>query len=427
MRQAQLDDLVGPGTLSELSKKLCALPEAKFLAVVEQLNPYSDVPAVAQLIDACRPRLRQLRPARPSSLKRLFSVPFEDLLASSSPADGLAPLSIPRAAIRPCWEVVKHKAADEISDLDARLREIGPANAKRLLDLCERLWLVGAGVLTAVTTEPAADHPRQMLLIRDALLAAPIIERFKREVPAKPVAAIGPAEKACIVKCINELTGRRVPVIAFLLVVAARVRSPAELIELLGGTGAPVPEEIETFAVAQLVDRVNRLDDTIAISGPEALAKEIDEVLQAMAETTGVVGKALKTGLDENALGMEQAARAALDEHVIDAAPGALEAAFAIEPARDALLAAEAHARALYRSRKAAQRLGLGDKAEAIMTSMRHRFEACVQDELKAAAATGSPATSAALYRAIRMIELVAGTEAARPHLRAAINTARSC
>jgi hypothetical protein len=417
---------VGLGPLAELSEKLRGLPDAKFLAVVEQLGPVTQTPAVAGLLDAYRARLRQLQPPRPLTLKRLFCRPFEDLLISQPPSPGLERIRIPRAAIGPSWDVASRNAASEIADLNATLRTIQPVEAKRLQALCERLWMVGARELAAETATEKPDHPCRLTLIRDALMAAPVIERFKRRVPAKLVPAIGANEKACIVGCINDLAVRQAPLIGFLLVVAARVRSPAELIRILGDTGVPVPEEIEIFAVARLSERVSRLGDTITAAGPEGLAKEIEEVLQAMADTNSVVGGAARTGLDQGAAGMEQAARAALDEHVIEAAPAALEAALEEEPGRTTLLTAEAHARALYRARKAAKRLGLGAKADAVIGAARQRFEAQIADEINAATERGGSAGTPAMFRAIRMIELVAGAEAARPHIRALVATNQS-
>jgi hypothetical protein len=424
MTNPPLDELMG-GQLAAVSAMLTALPEPKFLAVVEQLTPLVHIPTVALLFDACRPRLRKIRPHRPLTLKRLFCRPFEDLLVTGPCPEGFERLRIPRAAITPCWNVVAGRIAGEIATLQANLRDLPAATEKSAFTIAERLWDVSGRAL-ADAPEPVAGPSPHPALMRDALLAAPVIERFKREVPAKPVATIGAEIKGRIVECFGELTTQQMPTVGFLLVIAARVKSPAELIELLGGTGAPVPEEIEAFAVTQLLDRVNRLDETIATAGPEGLAKEIDEVLNAMSETRNVVGKAIKTGLEQHARDMESAARAALDEHVIAAAPGALEAAFAESPEFEALIAAESHARALYRARKAAKRLGLGQKAEAMISAMRQRFEACIEEEMKMAAATGNSGQSPALFRAIRMIELVAGVDAARPLLHAALSGERA-
>ncbi|HZT89093.1 MAG TPA: hypothetical protein VFA12_14055 [Stellaceae bacterium] len=419
MKQAQLDELIGSGPLAELAQRLCALPEAKFLAVVGQLERHAHVPAIGLLMDACRPRLRQLRPPRVPSLKRLFCRPFEDLLVSRQPPEGLAKARILRDAVDPCWAAIKAAGQEQIAELEENLRGIAPGQAKLVFSLGERLWQTAGRLLSAARSGEAPDAAQQTMLMRDALLAAPAIERFKREVPTKPVPKLGKPEKTIILECIEQLATQRLPTNAFLLVLAARVKQPAELIEILAGTDVRVPEEVESCAVAQLVDRVNRLDETITETGPEGLAKEIEEVLQAMAETGNVLGKSVKNGLDENVVVMEQAARAALDEHVIEAAPAALEAAFEDAPGQDALLAAEAHARALYRSRHAAKKLGLGAKAEAAMAAARERFEARLAEELKAAAEAGNSEGNAAIFRAIRMIELVAGTEAARPHIRA--------
>ena len=409
---AKLEQLLG------LSDKLLDAPKESFLAVIEQLGPYTAVPQVARLFDKLRPRLRELRPPRSPSLKRLLCRPFEDLL-TSAPANQIDLVRIPRSAIGACWEFLNRRAAGEIAGLERRLARLSASEPERVYELGEALWSLAGHLLLDASSQKPKEVPA---LIGQVLVAAGPVERFKREVPTTPFAILGKAEGACLVEGIMGLRGRGLPIIGLVLAVAARAQSPAALIDLLRHDEADVPPELDAFVVSELAELAAEFEDKIATAGPETLAREAETMLNALEEVRKAIGGALPPGFEQRSFGIEKTVRTAIGTRVIDPAPEAIGIVLEADASPDSLRAAEAHARALRRVTKTAASVGLGDRAEAAISEIRGRFVACIDEELsRPRAAAGLRGVGDAAYRAIRMIELLAGPEAARPHLIAAL------
>jgi len=73
------------------------------------------------LLQAMRPRLRQLRPARVMSLERLCWVPVQRFLVDRMGSDPRAPWIVPRRLLSPLWQALERREADLVDQLRRRL------------------------------------------------------------------------------------------------------------------------------------------------------------------------------------------------------------------------------------------------------------------------------------------------------------------
>src|SRR5258708_2360049 len=220
-------------SIAGLSEKLTSVSETKFLDVIQYLSELqfpptapSVLPEIRRLMDKARPRLRELKPPRPLTLTRLFCRPFEDLLhARGSEIAG----GIPRSEIEPCWQLLTNRDDAGLKELAAELAAISPNAPRQLLEFAERFWGHAARILADCAA--ANQGPRHLRLITDTLAAAPAIEAFKTAVPAKPISRLGDIEGTLVVEGRRSLVEHGLSAEGFLLVVAAGLQPPADLVD----------------------------------------------------------------------------------------------------------------------------------------------------------------------------------------------------
>ena len=243
----------GLDLLPWLRDRLTTLSDAKFVAVMENLGVISELPAVEGLIHEARPRLRVLRPQRPRSLKRPLCLPLEDLLAvMPAGAPGLA--VVDRGVVDPLWRHIESHERAALTPLKTEFRRTPANRPQQVLDIGERLWQFAAKVLDAAPV-PGIPEERSVLL-RDIMVVASAIEAFKRAVPRKPIATLGDYETAWISDQLHSFAERGLPKRGFLLVVAARLESPAQLLAWLRERGETVPPVVEQFVIGKRGRRI---------------------------------------------------------------------------------------------------------------------------------------------------------------------------
>jgi hypothetical protein len=128
----------------------------------------------------------------------------------------------------------------------------------------------------------------------------------------------------------------------------------------------------------------------------------------------------MKTDLDNGTKHVAGVIKDLLGRHVIDPATEAIEAALpgAGSTADTAqLVSAEAHARALARSRRLARQVGLDGRANAAVTAIQDRLRASIGQALDSAGPAGGASEQVA-FSAIHILELVAGQPEAEKYLR---------
>lgn len=403
----------GLDLLPWLRERLTTLSDAKFVAVMENLGIISELPAVEGLIHEARPRLRVLRPQRPRSLKRPLCLPLEDLLAVNP--TGLPGLAVvDRGVVDPLWRHVESHERAALGPLKTEFRRTPANRPQQILDIGERLWQFAAKVLDAAPV-PGIPEERSVLL-RDIMLVASAIEAFKRAVPRKPIAQLGDYETDWISDQLHSFAERGLPKRGFLLVVAARLEAPAQLLAWLRERGEPVPPVVEQFVVGKLSGEIARFDREAGTLAPDTLAVIANDLFLTLAAMDKTLGPSSRRELATRADGLDTRVRDVLQRRIIDPATDGVTAALGDGPSRETLRAAESHALALAVSLKTATKIGLGAAADKAVVAIRR---ACLDriDEILRRASGGAedPAQSeAAMFQSVRLIELVEGVTSAR-------------
>ncbi len=126
-----------------MREALAGAPDATLGRVVGMLDSLNDRRAADTLLEAARPRLRDLRPARPLRFTRLLALPFEPVLVATEAWDGGA-ATIPRAALSPIGRAM-HAALGETAEA-IEIAALGQtmANTALVARLGARLWPVAA-------------------------------------------------------------------------------------------------------------------------------------------------------------------------------------------------------------------------------------------------------------------------------------------
>lgn len=402
----------GLDLLPWLRERLTTLSDAKFVAVMENLGIISELPAVEGLIHAARPRLRVLRPQRPRSLKRPLCLPLEDLLAAA-PAGVPGLTVVDRGIVDPLWRHVESHERAILTPLKAEFRRTPANRPQQLLDIGERLWRLAANVLDA-SPIPGVPEERSVL-IRDILVVADAIEAFKRAVPRKPIAKLGDYETDWIGDQLQSFAEQGLPKRGFLLIVAARLESPGQLLMWLRERGEMVPPVVEHFIVGKLSGEIARFDRESGTLTPEALAITAHDLFAALTAVDKALGPASRRELAARAEGLDTRVRDTLQRRIIDPATEGVAAALEDSPTRETLRAAEKHALALAVSLRTATKLGLGTAAEKAVVGIRR---ACLDriDEIlrRSSGDVGKQEAEAAMFQSVRLIELVEGVTSAR-------------
>jgi hypothetical protein len=412
------------GIEPDLLAKMSTLPDGKLLEALDVLAAVAELPDVRRLINDMRPRLRKLQPRRAPTLKRVLFQPVEDLFASGAPRPGSP--SIPRSAIALCWSLLEQREPQQMSALAAALRALPRDDPRAILPLAHELWSLAAGVVAAAEKEGAVDEA--VALIGRILVVASEVQAFKRALPQKPMTLHGNARALQLVKeGVEAIKAKGVAIDGFILAVAARLESPAELFRTLQTAEIPLPASAAKLLGAYVIDEVvkeaKELADTSVIS-PEDAARDADRLFRVLTDAQNNLGGKMKNELNEGTRHVDGVIKGLLGRHVIEPATTVIAAALgrAGAPANDEdLVAAEAHARALARSRQLAKHVGLDAAANAAVIAIRDQLKANIGQTLETGGATrDKDAVRKTVFGTIRLLEMVAGPEEAERLLRQA-------
>ena len=143
-----------------------AIELARTIELAHALGHETETLPSAPILDALRPTLRVVKPPRVPTLQRLICAGFEDLLTDRDDDPRLEGL-IPRTSIAHWWQAVATVAGNEVTALDARLREELGAPAPKLELLQNDAWEAAARWSAALGAELAKPKPptalRQLL------------------------------------------------------------------------------------------------------------------------------------------------------------------------------------------------------------------------------------------------------------------------
>ncbi|MCM0018878.1 MAG: hypothetical protein NBV67_02690 [Tagaea sp.] len=306
-------------SLGELSQRLSQIPESTLIEMVwalegKRLGNHTDQTALG-LLGQFRPRLQVVRPARRMSAKRLFCMPFEDMLNNAPKTQSKVIGKISRNVIDPAWDMLVDKIGrTEIDQIETEIRNLGKANVS-WLPIGQRLWPQCAKEMREIVTRaektvayraeitPKLGGPEMYLDFQDmtdVMEIAVEIQTMREGLPPKPIVALADEDIATIgqtVMAVDQRMKVRAPVVVYALV--ARLDQPTEILSIFvrvaekgmaGSTGelASITTEVMVTDMEQRFEEVRRsLADGTSdgkVSVREDLAKEIGHHLKGIAQ-----------------------------------------------------------------------------------------------------------------------------------------------
>ncbi|WP_051340664.1 hypothetical protein [Azospirillum halopraeferens] len=438
-----------PVSLKGLRGRLLDIPDEKFVEIVHLLEQVGDRPEVRETFDHIRPRLARMRPERRLTLKRVFCDPFEDVLEAARLSD--VPVgAIERAVIDPLWRVVEERGdRRHLDPLAEAVRRVPSGDHAGRHTLGCRLWWVAAAAIRAALAGADRDpraflrgneaHIRQARDIAEFLEIGHAITELKNCLPPKPIQSLSDEDLAAIEAAVKETartdTGKPY---YLLLVVASRLRKPADLLAALGDMdfGKARREKPVVFArlsglvVTSLEDRSLHLEgideSTLTPSDAVEFARMLVESLDS---TCAVMDRVNETAYDRRLQSVRTAVKGMVETTVLAAAPAGIAAAVP-DPSRGGAIPgppddarqirAEEHALALRTCESFAGALGLDHRVaqtlESVSRDVETRAERMIAGLRDAEPLSGDDEDNGAelaTFYAVRLLELVGGSSRA--------------
>lgn len=447
--------------LRDIERKLFEIPDEKVAQLTLLIERSRAVVLSASIANAAlgtlRPRLVKTRPPRYLTLQRVFCHPFEDLLVL--PGDGGKPFGrIARQSLAPIWDfVLGCLDAAAVKQLEASMRaapapEIGASHDPRIPRLGVTLWSIAAGRLRQelARAETDAAHRADLIarlggepvladlsdIIALLELAAPV-EKLRDILSPKPVGRLLEEQVEEIKQLYTEVVGSGQGVPGYLIAVAvARLSdgfqalalfdaledlptgvnglTPGQFVRAMlsgdskrffGAVTRTDPAQVDDAKVADMVGDfvalIGRLKKDGMADGPqpemEAASRQLKEMVRV-----GVLG-----GIDEKVLG---GIEAVLAPPPVEDPEAAKQASF------DAKVEAENRVYALQRVARIATEIGADKDVNGAIKQLTTQIDntgVTLINDIKAGKfnAEGQEATRAKLFAAVRMLELVAGSQ----------------
>jgi len=237
----------------EIAAASAAVSDQKLLDILALIDRLPEGERPHDLLEVLRPRLVRLKPPRHLTLQRVAFLPVEDLF---DPPDvyrrKVGRLS--RAAIRLCWRVINDNGDQALlARAAADLKLMDDPVPEDLLALADPVWRSISTTLRTALERGARDHKlgvslfgrdddvwRQIGDIADIMEIGFEIESAKLDLPAKPVASISTGQAELLASSINRLAAHSLHrAKCFILVIAARMVRPGELLEVLAQVKLP--------------------------------------------------------------------------------------------------------------------------------------------------------------------------------------------
>ncbi|MBI1245113.1 MAG: hypothetical protein GC202_08910 [Alphaproteobacteria bacterium] len=454
-------------SLGDLSQRLSQIPEATLVELVWSLEGkragnHTDSTAVT-LLGQFRPRLQLVRPVRRMTAKRLFALPFEDMLTNTPPNKPKIIGKISRHVINPAWDLIVDKIGrTEVEQIEEEIRKVGRAHTSWLA-LGERLWPQCATALREIVTRgeknvsyraevvPKLGGPEMWLDLQDVCDVLEIgleIQQMRDNLPPKPIVALTDEDIGVIgqtVMAVDERMKVRAPVVVYALV--ARLDQPTEILSIFvrvaekgmaGSTGelASITTEVMVTDMEQRFEEVRRQIASGANDGKitvrEDLAKEVGHHLEGInkgkEQLKGTSGAAAARRLDRVRMKLKEMVSA----NVIENAGKEIATVLAdlkrlapmatgegditeMQQVEDRLLAMQLAA-------KYAGELGISQELKDELKRVEghidgHTGKLFFDLRSKGLKAENREAAEADLYSSVRMLELVSGAERAEKTL----------
>ena len=450
--------------LTLIEKRLSKLPPSKFREIVgvleESRSDFGGAGAVEALMSKMRPRLVRMKLARKLTLQRLFCRPFEELLTDDPEPKGIG-TRITRRSIEPCWKLFVDRAdAKKLQRLVANLRVCSNEETRKIERVGRQLWAYAATVLRGATRlrgglpdgmamDLSERAFRDILFITDYLEVADVLQELKRKLGRRPLRKATAEHIDAIVialEAVNAVNREHQHIVIDVLL--AWLKHPSDIVGIVDRIAAEAKAEID--------------EASLALAG-EALVEDVEEQLRSV---TGLAAQSVERadlvrslrGCVSDVIGAHGAfqnrasttAMRRLDrirgkvatlvsEHVLKEADDRVLTALPRVPDRTAVTdmpdvlpmvalealpdparvqTAEDQAIALRLCVKYAEELGLGteffDNVENLGRAIEDRARwAAVRLDMASMTVERREAAAAHFYVAIRVLELVAGSDRA--------------
>ncbi|WP_341702659.1 hypothetical protein [Ferrovibrio sp.] len=446
--------------LRDIERKLFEIPDEKVAQLTLLIERSRAVVLSAAMADAAlgtlRPRLVRTRPPRHLTLQRIFCHPFEDLLVI--PEDQEKQFGrISRASLAPCWDYVVHSLdAASVKQLEATLRSeaapsIGAVADPRIPKLGATLWSIAARRLREDISRADSDAAFRADLAEklggEAALAdladmtgmleiAAPLEKLREELSPKPVGKMLDEQVEAVKEAFAAVSasGAGLPgyVIAFTI---ARMTDGFQLLPVCDGM-ADAPTGFDGLTPGQYARRMLAGDSKRFFKslGRVDAAKVPDINVAGMVEDfVRLVGRMEADGMADGPQPEMDVARSRLHEVVktgmldsagdtvlpaLQAPDGAVDAKAAKDAAFEAKLQAETRVFAIQKVARVAQGIGADKAVGLTLKTLGQQIEqggGGLVADIKAGKmnALGKDAVKQQLYGAVRMLELVGGSQAA--------------
>jgi hypothetical protein len=290
----------------DLEFPLEQISEAKFREIAMLLEEARDQPDVQTIMERIRPRLKRVRPARKPNLRRLFYLPFEDLLVNAAaPGDDGRVL---RLAAHRAWTFVLARNEDSerriYKVMESRLRGLAVGDTQGQNVLARRLWppaavlldeaAVGASTNRELRHELVGDDAELLDGIRQIVRLLAVgdeIQLLKDALPPKPIRGLEISQMALIRQTVaNCHDGKPDRAYAMLLAVMVRMSAPAEFLRRVMHLNLDLPTPIKVSVFARLGKTVlvdmNRQAGALSAQASDAFAERVDGAQRLVAELT---------------------------------------------------------------------------------------------------------------------------------------------
>lgn len=449
--------------LRDIERKLFEIPDEKVAQLTLLIERSRAVIMSSAMADAAlgtlRPRLAKTRPPRYLTLQRIFVHPFEDLLILPEGTEKQFG-RVSRRSLAPVWEFLLARIDKEaVAQMEASLRkapmpDVGVRQDPRITHFGETFWAVSAACLRGELQKADADAAYRSKLEADLggaailqdladmtamLELAEPLERLREELSPKPVGRLLDDQVEAIKAIYLEAAGAGKAPAGYLLAMAiARLTDGFQIIALADALGE-VDSGVDgmrpgQFVRAMLAGDSKRALGSMTRTDPEKVSDS--SVADMLGDFSNLLARLKRDGMAENARSeIDRAARhlkqmvqvgvlGGIDEKVLGGISAVLTppAADTEEAARQAVFAAKVDAEgriyALQKVAKTAADIGADKEVAGTLKSLSAQIEqtgAALLADIKAGRmnAEGREAVKLKVFAAVRMLELVAGNQAA--------------
>ena len=394
--------------------------DKKLLQTVALIDRLSRRGAIDDLLAPLRPRLSRLQPPRPLTVKRLLTVPVEELLV---PAVDWRPgsLRLSRELLASVHELVLAGLEPALrSSVEQQLDGCSMHDTSVVLAVGRRLWPAAADALDASLRDGGDNkgrNRRQQLEIAVELLrlGPPLADVFL-QLPAKPVHRLDQAQTRRIdglIQVLERLGDRALAIGSEAL--GCRLGDAALLLSALQATGAgasPVRFAAASDAAKRVVVELDATADQLRGGDRQSAVALADEAVRLVGTLSALETAPADLPVDRAGLkAIGRKAGKAIEGHLQNVIFGEVLEGFnkirESSASSTEVAAVEAAARAARRLAAAGRQLGLESQVDLVVKTALDDFRSGL------AGPAGEAATNERCMDQLRIVEIVFGPDAA--------------